>query len=107
MVMEEYKNDLLDKWVGQRVLVKQLTAPELDEELAERIIADPSSVQSALLQSRTAVLEVAGYDQVGVTLLLPPHGDDPPLQTFVPWGAVIELSPMGSAAEPKTDTTET
>jgi hypothetical protein len=43
------------------------------------------------LQSRTGVLELAGYDSVGVTLLTP---EEPPTQVFVPWSAVLEIMPL-------------
>ena len=86
--MQEYRNEFLDGLVGRAALVTQLTGPELDEEFANRINEDPLNVRQQFLQSRTAMLEVVRYDQLGI--LFRTMGDDP-FETFVPWGAVIEL----------------
>jgi len=44
------------------------------------------------LRSRTALRRVVGYDELGVVLR--PLTEDPEgVSVFVPWNAVIELSP--------------
>jgi hypothetical protein len=91
MAMEGYTNELLDRCVGKRVVIRQLTAPEFTEELAQTISEDPMWFSRERLQSRTGVLELAGYDSVGVTLLTP---EEPPTQVFVPWSAVLEIMPL-------------
>jgi hypothetical protein len=96
--MEEYNNEWLDKWVGRRVLVKQLAAPELEEELAEKIREDPRTVRTEPLKSQTGVLELESYDRLGVTLLTL---DEDRLRTFVPWSALIEISATGGEDEPE------
>jgi hypothetical protein len=90
--MQEYRNEFLDGLVGRAALVTQLTGPELDEEFANRINEDPLNVRQQFLQSRTAMLEVVSYDQLGI--LFRTMGDDP-FETFVPWGAVIQLARLG------------
>ncbi len=96
--MEEYKNEWLDKWVGRRVLVKQLAAPELEEGLAQKIREDPRTVRTEALKSQTGVLELESYDRLGVTLLTL---DEDRLRTFVPWSALIEISATGGEDEPE------
>ena len=86
--MERYSNELLDRCVGTRIVIRQLTAPEFTEELAQTISEDPRWSSREPLHSRTAVLELASYDSVGVTLLTP---EEPPTQVFVPWSAVLEI----------------
>jgi hypothetical protein len=90
MTVAEYRNEMLDRCLGQWVVIQQLTAPEFDMELTKAIKADPTSAKKELLHSRTAVRELVGYDQVGVALRTPEH----PLQVFVPWSAVLEIVPL-------------
>lgn len=53
--MAGYMNEMLDRCVGQQVVIKQLTAPEFDEALADAINADPMITERGPLWSRTAV----------------------------------------------------
>ena len=89
--MEEYKNEWIDQWVGRAVVVKQLVGPDLDEELAEMINENLLNARTTPLASRTAVLMLESYDRLGVTLLT---FEEPPFRTFVPWSAVLEISPV-------------
>jgi len=92
LVVEEYRNEYLDGLVGQVALVKQLTAPQVDEELLDKFEEDPLTGKVETLRSRTALRMVVGYDELGVVLR--PVTEDPEgVSVFVPWSAVIEVSP--------------
>jgi hypothetical protein len=90
--VEEYRNELLDGWVGKEVLVKQQDAPDFDEEFAENLREDPLSSLTRPLAARTVVMVLESYDRIGITLR--PLAENP-IPLFVPWGAMIELSGMG------------
>ena len=91
-VVEEYRSEFLDGLVGQVALVKQLTGPHVDEELLDKFEEDPLTGKVETLRSRTALRRVVGYDELGVVLR--PLTEDPEnVSVFVPWSAVIELSP--------------
>jgi len=92
LVVEEYRNEYLDGLVGQVALVKQLTAPQVDEELLDKFEEDPLTGKVETLRSRTALRMVVGYDELGV-VLRPLTEDSEGVSVFVPWSAVIELSP--------------
>lgn len=87
--MEDYKNALLDEWAGRAVLVKCLKGPDSDTEFAERLEEDPLNVRDQLLQSRITVRVLESYDRLGIVLRTI---EDDPFRSFVPWGAVIEIS---------------
>lgn len=87
--MEAYKNELLDEWVGKIVLFKRLSAPELDEDLANRIVENPKSIVSQNLRSYTHAGVLKSYDYLGVVVQII---EDDPGSVFVPWGAIVELS---------------
>ena len=91
-VVEEYRNEYLDGLVGQVALVKQLTAPQVDEELLDKFEEDPLTGKVETLRSRTALRMVVGYDELGVVLRPVTEGPEG-VSVFVPWSAVIELSP--------------
>ena len=92
LCVEEYRNEYLDALVGQVALVKLLTSPQVDEDLLERFEADPLTWKVEPLHSRTALRMLVDYDRLGVVLR--PLTEDPEaVPVFVPWSAVIELSP--------------
>lgn len=86
--MEEYKNDLLDNLVGKKVTIMRLVGPVLDNDLVEKILANPLTVRDQLLHSRTMVCTLRSYDHIGVVV---GTVEEEPTWSFVPWGAVIEL----------------
>lgn len=96
-MVQVYKNSLLDKWVGKLVVVKMLSAPQYDVELARATLANPEIFKTENMRSRTIVLELESYDQIGVTLLMRASAPSSPI--FVPWGAVIEIAPLNPDAE--------
>lgn len=99
--MEEYKNAYLDGLVGRLVLTKQLTSPRVDAALLELIEEDPRMGKDSMLRSRTCVQVLESYDRVGVIFREPIDYPDAVL-SFVPWSAVIELSPAeGPEEEPE------
>ena len=90
--MEEYRNEYLDGLVGQVALVKLLTGPQVDDDLLDRFEEDPLTWKVEHLHSRTSLRILEGYDRLGV-VLRPPTEDPEGVPVFVPWSAVIELSP--------------
>lgn len=91
----EYRNEFLDTLVGESVLVKQVTAPDADEEFASDFAENPLTASTQLLQSRTAVFVLAGYEGLGATLKFADGSPDP---IFVPWSAIIELQGLDEDA---------
>src|SRR4051794_11784682 len=89
--VEEYRNEFLDGLVGQMVQVKQLDAPQLDEEFAKVWKENPRSFKTTPLKSRNSVLVLESYDQLGI--IVRTLGKDP-ITNFVPWGSVIELASL-------------
>jgi len=90
--VEEYRNEYLDGLVGQVALVKLLTGPQVDNDLLDRFEEDPLTWKVEHLHSRTSLRILEGYDRLGVVLR--PHAEDlEGVPVFVPWSAVIELSP--------------
>lgn len=84
----EYRNELLDRLAGKPVIVGHLKAPDIDEETAERMRADPMLGRSELVQSLRSSFELVGYDGLGVTLRTLAPGEKP---FFVPWSAVLKI----------------
>jgi len=84
----EYRNELLDGWVGKPVIVNVLKGPPLEDQHINEMVENPMFARSELLQSRRASFELVGYDRLGVTLRLLGQGEPP---FFVPWGAVIQI----------------
>ncbi len=95
--MEEYKNAYLDGLVGQLVLTKQLSSPRVDAAFLELIEEDPTRGKDSMLRSRTSIQLLESYDRLGIIFRQPIDHPDA-VSTFVPWSAVIELSP---AEEPE------
>ena len=91
-VQEEYRNEYLDGLVGQLALVKLLAAPRVDDDLLEWLQEEPLTWKVEHLRSRSALRILEGYDRLGV-ILSPPTEDPEGVGVFVPWSAVIELSP--------------
>jgi hypothetical protein len=95
--VEEYKNAYLDELVGQLVLAKQLTGPPVDAALLALIEEDPAMGKDSMLRSRTSVQVLERYERLGI-IFRQPIEHPAAVSTFVPWSAVIELSP---AEEPE------
>ena len=84
----EYRNELLDEWVGQAVLASLLKDPAMDDESYDKLEKDPLFARTEMLQSVRAMYEFVGYDSIGVTLLPLEEGAS---RFFVPWGSVISI----------------
>jgi hypothetical protein len=95
--VEEYRNEYLDGLVGRLVLTKQLSSPLVDTALLTLIEEDPTSGREAMLRSRTSVQMLESYDRLGI-IIRQPIDHPAAVAAFVPWSAVIELSP---AEEPE------
>lgn len=88
---KEDSSSFLSGLVGRPVLVKQLTAPDLDAEFAEKVLKEPLTIRTSELQARTAVMVLKSYDHLGI-VLRPIQRN--PISAFIPWSALIELSNM-------------
>ncbi len=84
----EYKNELLDRWVGGAVILGYTVGPELTDEDVERIRTQPSYGHEVKPTARIAVFVLEGYDQVGIIVRV--RSEDAP-HFFVPWGSVHYL----------------
>ncbi len=93
LCVQEYRNEYLDGLVGQVALVKLLTAPQVDDDLLDRFEEEPLTWKVEHLHSRTSLRILEGYDRLGVVLRPPTEEDREGVPVFVPWSAVIELSP--------------
>jgi len=85
---EEYTNELLDGLVGREVIVTRLVGPALDQEFADAVKEDPMIYSERVLQAQVGLLEMVSYDNLGIVLRTI---SDDPIETFVPWGAVIQI----------------
>ena len=86
--MVEYRNELLDGWVGTPVWVVHHKGPDLNDEGIDRMVRDPKAATDQQLQSRIALYELVGYHRVGV--ILRGRYEDAP-RFFASWSAVIRV----------------
>ena len=84
----EYRNELLEAWIGKPVVVALLKEPPLDDEHVDMMVDNPTFGRSEPLRSARHSYELVGYDGVGVTLRLLVPGARP---HFVSWGAIIRI----------------
>ena len=84
----QYKNKLLDGWVGTPVWVTHLKTPDLSDEDIDRMVQGPKTATDQQLHSRIALYDLVGYDQMGV--ILRGRYESAP-QFFAPWGALIRV----------------
>lgn len=85
----EYKNELLDGWVGTPVVIKYADAPDLDPEQTKRAFEQPGrGVRVIGGMSRTAVYRLLAYDATGLTVRAEEEGTP---GVFMPWGAVLAV----------------
>jgi hypothetical protein len=85
----EYRNELLDGWVGAPVVITYQTGPELSFEEMERAMEEPGmGVQLTSVLSRTAILLLVSYDNLGMIVKTLEEGAP---EFFVAWGAVLAI----------------
>lgn len=84
----EYKNELLENWVGLTVIIEHATGPLLQTEEIQKIFQDPGFGYQEPTKHRTAVYKLLGYDGVGITTKTLEEGSS---QVFMPWGAVLSI----------------
>jgi hypothetical protein len=93
----EYRNELLDGWVGKLVVVMHLVGPEPNEEHLRAWEEDITRVLNRQsVTSRTAYYQLVSYDRLGLTL----EALEDAVRFFVPWGAVLQLIPASAEETP-------
>jgi hypothetical protein len=86
----QYRNELLDSWVGRAVFVRRMYGPaEVSDEQTDQMAGQPGYAIVEPPQALMGFYELVGYDTLGVTLRLLDQGAP---FVFVPWGAVLEVS---------------
>lgn len=85
----EYRNELLDKWLGESVLIKHVNAPEPDDsEQLTHMFNDPGYGIGGMAKHFIAFYELISYDSIGIVARIPGEHDPP---SFMPWSAVISI----------------
>jgi len=94
----DYRNGLLDEWVGTSVRLIELGTPQTPDDAAiEGIWKEPGSVLAAHpLGTQTSIRLLESYDQVGIIVRTLEEGAP---RAFVPWGAVLNIMGGFEAAE--------
>lgn len=84
----EYSNELLDFWVGRSVFVSLQEGPDLSLEEMEKALKEPGwGVNKSMVSSRTAVYDLLGYDNLGITI----KSEEGGAHVFTPWSAVLAI----------------
>ncbi len=94
----EYRSELLDGWVGAPAVITYQTGPELSFEEMEQAFEEPGmGVQLTSVLSRTAILLLVSYDNLGIIVKTLEEGAP---EFFVAWGAVLAIhgAPLEAAA---------
>ena len=93
----ERSYELIERWVGQPVLIQTLIGSNPSGAEVERLIDNPERTWTGKVQAGTRVRELVTYDSFGVVLreLLRPNAP----RRFVPCSAVLELKGADPAAE--------
>ena len=84
----EPKNELLDAWIGDAVLVEVWTGPDVTDEEVGSMVDDPQRMLAKNGQVGSHVVELVGYDALGVVVR---HRSEDAERYFVPWPAVLSI----------------
>ena len=92
----ERSYELIERWVGQPVLIQTLVGSDPSGDEIELLIYNPERTWTGKVQAGARVRELVAYDSFGVVLrkLRP----DAP-RRFVPWSAVLGLKGADPDAE--------
>lgn len=84
----EYRNERLDRLVGQPMVIQYLEGPDPDRESLNKMFEEPGWAISRNAAASTAVHQLLGYDAIGITIKTLEEGS---MHVFVPWGAVLGI----------------
>ena len=92
----ERSYELIERWVGQPVLIQTWVGSNPSGGEIERLIDNPERTWTGKVQAGARVRELVAYDSFGVVLRkLRPNAP----RRFVPWSAVLELKGADPDAE--------
>lgn len=97
----EYKNELLEEWVGRPVVLGYAEAPDLkNKEEIENVFHNPGYGYEGPAKHRTSVYLLMSYDNIGINVKTMEEGS---AYTFMPWGAVLSIQGDTETEESKRD----